>query len=78
MKTGSRTGSRRPIAGVRNSPRITAGNGMAASSPVPTRNTKESKYELRRTFTDPGSAFCRTCGKALCEDCKRDVMGHLL
>ena len=20
-------------------------------------------------------AYCRTCGKALCEDCKRDVMG---
>jgi hypothetical protein len=22
-------------------------------------------------------AFCRTCGKALCEDCKRDVMGAI-
>lgn len=23
----------------------------------------------------PAAAFCRTCGKALCENCKRDVMG---
>jgi hypothetical protein len=23
------------------------------------------------------SAYCRTCGKALCEDCKRDVMGAI-
>ncbi len=23
------------------------------------------------------TAFCRTCGKALCEDCKRDVMGAI-
>src|SRR5258708_4356170 len=23
------------------------------------------------------AAFCRTCGKALCEDCKRDVMGAI-
>jgi TM2 domain-containing membrane protein YozV len=23
----------------------------------------------------PAVAFCRTCGKALCENCKRDVMG---
>ena len=23
----------------------------------------------------PASAYCRTCGKALCEDCKRDVKG---
>src|SRR5207244_8977369 len=22
-------------------------------------------------------AYCRTCGKALCEDCKRDVMGAI-
>src|SRR5512135_26344 len=22
-----------------------------------------------------GSAYCRTCGKALCEECKRDVRG---
>jgi hypothetical protein len=25
----------------------------------------------------PAAAFCRTCGKALCEDCKRDVMGAI-
>ena len=25
----------------------------------------------------PAVAFCRTCGKALCEDCKRDVMGAI-
>src|SRR4051812_32288423 len=23
----------------------------------------------------PSTAFCRTCGKALCEECKRDVRG---
>src|SRR2546421_11886343 len=23
----------------------------------------------------PASAYCRTCGKALCESCKRDVKG---
>jgi len=23
----------------------------------------------------PAAAYCRTCGKALCENCKRDVMG---
>jgi len=23
------------------------------------------------------AAYCRTCGKALCEDCKRDVMGAI-
>src|SRR5689334_10776171 len=23
------------------------------------------------------TAFCRTCGKALCENCKRDVMGAI-
>lgn len=23
----------------------------------------------------PATAFCRTCGKALCENCKRDVLG---
>lgn len=23
----------------------------------------------------PGTAFCRTCGKALCDECKRDVRG---
>lgn len=23
----------------------------------------------------PATAYCRTCGKALCENCKRDVMG---
>src|SRR5207245_8438953 len=23
------------------------------------------------------TAYCRTCGKALCEDCKRDVMGAI-
>src|SRR5437660_4123822 len=23
------------------------------------------------------AAFCRTCGKALCESCKRDVMGAI-
>lgn len=22
-----------------------------------------------------GTAFCRTCGKSLCEECKRDVRG---
>ena len=22
-------------------------------------------------------AYCRTCGKALCEECKRDVMGAI-
>lgn len=25
----------------------------------------------------PATAFCRTCGKALCDDCKRDVMGAI-
>src|SRR5260370_37930766 len=25
----------------------------------------------------PAVAYCRTCGKALCEDCKRDVMGAI-
>jgi len=25
----------------------------------------------------PAVAFCRTCGKALCNDCKRDVMGAI-
>lgn len=25
----------------------------------------------------PASAFCRTCGKALCDNCKRDVMGAI-
>ena len=25
----------------------------------------------------PAVAFCRTCGKALCEECKRDVMGAI-
>src|SRR5579863_6694182 len=25
----------------------------------------------------PATAFCRTCGKALCEACKRDVMGAI-
>jgi hypothetical protein len=25
----------------------------------------------------PASAFCRTCGKALCDKCKRDVMGAI-
>jgi TM2 domain-containing membrane protein YozV len=25
----------------------------------------------------PATAYCRTCGKALCEDCKRDVMGAI-
>jgi TM2 domain-containing membrane protein YozV len=25
----------------------------------------------------PAAAYCRTCGKALCEDCKRDVMGAI-
>jgi len=25
----------------------------------------------------PASAYCRTCGKALCENCKRDVMGAI-
>ncbi|MFI5104362.1 MAG: B-box zinc finger protein, partial [Terriglobales bacterium] len=25
----------------------------------------------------PAVAFCRTCGKALCENCKRDVMGAI-
>jgi TM2 domain-containing membrane protein YozV len=25
----------------------------------------------------PAAAFCRTCGKALCENCKRDVMGAI-
>lgn len=25
----------------------------------------------------PAVAFCRTCGKALCESCKRDVMGAI-
>jgi TM2 domain-containing membrane protein YozV len=25
----------------------------------------------------PATAFCRTCGKALCENCKRDVMGAI-
>jgi hypothetical protein len=30
------------------------------------------------THTDtPAAAFCRTCGKALCENCKRDVMGAI-
>ncbi len=23
----------------------------------------------------PVAAYCRTCGKALCENCKRDVRG---
>lgn len=25
----------------------------------------------------PATAYCRTCGKALCDDCKRDVMGAI-
>jgi TM2 domain-containing membrane protein YozV len=25
----------------------------------------------------PAAAFCRTCGKALCENCKREVMGAI-
>lgn len=25
----------------------------------------------------PATGYCRTCGKALCEDCKRDVMGAI-
>ncbi len=25
----------------------------------------------------PASAYCRTCGKALCDNCKRDVMGAI-
>jgi TM2 domain-containing membrane protein YozV len=25
----------------------------------------------------PATAYCRTCGKALCENCKRDVMGAI-
>ncbi|HLW54358.1 MAG TPA: DUF5668 domain-containing protein [Candidatus Angelobacter sp.] len=25
----------------------------------------------------PATAFCRTCGKALCDNCKRDVMGAI-
>ena len=25
----------------------------------------------------PAAAFCRNCGKALCENCKRDVMGAI-
>src|SRR5258707_7118231 len=25
----------------------------------------------------PATAFCRTCGKALCENCKRDVVGAI-
>src|SRR5215470_11661851 len=25
----------------------------------------------------PASAYCRTCGKALCENCKRDVQGAI-
>jgi TM2 domain-containing membrane protein YozV len=25
----------------------------------------------------PATAYCRTCGKALCEDCKREVMGAI-
>jgi hypothetical protein len=25
----------------------------------------------------PATAYCRTCGKALCEDCRRDVMGAI-
>ena len=25
----------------------------------------------------PATAYCRTCGKALCEECKRDVMGAI-
>ena len=25
----------------------------------------------------PAAAYCRTCGKALCESCKRDVMGAI-
>jgi Domain of unknown function (DUF5668)/B-box zinc finger len=25
----------------------------------------------------PAAAFCRTCGKALCENCRRDVMGAI-
>ncbi|HLY97534.1 MAG TPA: B-box zinc finger protein [Candidatus Angelobacter sp.] len=25
----------------------------------------------------PATAYCRTCGKPLCEDCKRDVMGAI-
>lgn len=25
----------------------------------------------------PAAAFCRTCGKALCDNCKRDVMGAI-
>jgi TM2 domain-containing membrane protein YozV len=25
----------------------------------------------------PATGFCRTCGKALCDDCKRDVMGAI-
>ena len=25
----------------------------------------------------PAAAYCRTCGKALCEECKRDVMGAI-
>src|SRR5262249_38616243 len=25
----------------------------------------------------PAVAYCRTCGKALCENCKRDVMGAI-
>src|ERR1700742_3709737 len=27
--------------------------------------------------TTPATAYCRTCGKALCDDCKRDVMGAI-
>jgi len=27
--------------------------------------------------TTPAAAFCRTCGKALCENCKREVMGAI-
>jgi len=38
---------------------------------------KEPKYELRRTYPNAAAAYCRTCGKALCEDCKRDVMGAI-
>ena len=25
----------------------------------------------------PAAAYCRTCGKALCENCKREVMGAI-
>src|SRR5438128_5071098 len=25
----------------------------------------------------PAAAYCRTCGKALCENCKRDVQGAI-